>query len=401
MTKTKDIFFCKKCVMSNQKVLPSVLTSDTASHENRSNISFVDGVCAACIEVEKKYTTIDWAKREFEFNKFLDKYRSRNGSFDCIVPGSGGKDSVFQAYILKTKYKMNPLTVTFAPHIYTDVGMKNFHKWPLNGDVQNFLFTPSGRAHSKLTELSFKNMLHPFQPFIFGQKNYPIHMANLLKIPLVVYGESQAENGGEKDEIGEFKMLHRYWTKNKNDKILVAGYDLDELEKKYRITSNDLRFYLPVEKDIAIKNDITVIYLGHFEKFDAQENYYLAAKHTDYKTNAERTEQTFSKYRSIDDKIDAFHFYTQYVKGGYGRCSEEASDEIRHKHITREEGVKLVHKYDHEFPKNHFQDFLKYINTSEEEFYDTLDKFRPDYLWERTGNNHQYCQNWTLKHKVS
>ena len=332
---------------------------------------------------------------------FLDKWvRSRNGSFDCIVPGSGGKDSVFQAYILKTKYKMNPLTVTFAPHIYTDVGMKNFHKWPLNGDVQNFLFTPSGRAHSKLTELSFKNMLHPFQPFIFGQKNYPIHMANLLKIPLVVYGESQAENGGEKDEIGEFKMLHRYWTKSKNDKILVAGYDLDELEK-YRITSNDLRFYLPIEKDIAIKNDITVIYLGHFEKFDAQENYYLAAKHTDYKTNAERTEQTFSKYRSIDDKIDAFHFYTQYVKGGYGRCSEEASDEIRHKHITREEGVKLVHKYDHEFPKNHFQDFLKYINTSEEEFYDTLDKFRPDYLWERTGNNPQYCQNWTLKHKVS
>ena len=189
--------------------------------------------------------------------------------------------------------------------------------------------------------------------------------------------------------------------KSKNDKILVAGYDLDELEKKYRITSNDLRFYLPIEKDIAIKNDITVIYLGHFEKFDAQENYYLAAKHTDYKTNAERTEQTFSKYRSIDDKIDAFHFYTQYVKGGYGRCSEEASDEIRHKHITREEGVKLVHKYDHEFPKNHFQDFLKYINTSEEEFYDTLDKFRPDYLWERTGNNPQYCQNWTLKHKVS
>ena len=59
--------------------------------------------------------------------------------------------------------------------------------------------------------------------------------------------------------------------------------------------------FVPFEKDIAIKNDITVIYLGHFEKFDAQENYYLAAKHTDYKTNAERTEQTFTKYRSIDD----------------------------------------------------------------------------------------------------
>ena len=387
--------------MSNQKVLPSDLTSDTSSNKNRSNLGFKDGVCLACIEVEKKYSSIDWKEREFELQNFLKKYRSRNGSFDCIVTGSGGKDSVFQAHILKTKYKMNPLTVTFAPHLYTDVGMKNFHNWPLKGDVQNFLFTPSGRVHSKLTQLAFKKMLHPFQPFIFGQRHFSVNMALLLKIPLIFYGEQQTDAGGMEDEIGEFKMLYRYWTKSKDDKILISGCSLNELEKDHKIALNDLKFYLPIDKQVAKKNDISIIYLGHFEKFEPQENFYLAAKLTGFMPNTQRTDQTFSKYSSIDDKTDPFHFYTAYVKWGYGRCSEEASNEIRHNYITRDEGVKLVHKYDHEFPKTYFYDFIKYIGISEEKFYETLDEFRPKYLWKKSGNDWRYCRNWKLKHKVN
>ena len=75
--------------------------------------------------------------------------------------------------------------------------------------------------------------------------------------------------------------------------------------------------------------------------------------------------------------------------------------EIRHNYITREEGVKLVHKYDHEFPDKYFKDFLSYININEEEFYETLDKFRSDHLWEKNGNDSKHCKNWTLKHKVN
>ena len=84
-----------------------------------------------------KENKIDWEKREKEFKEFLEQYRAKDGSYDCIVPGSGGKDSVFQAHILKTKYGMNPLTVTFAPIRYTEIGSSNFHKWPENGNVNN------------------------------------------------------------------------------------------------------------------------------------------------------------------------------------------------------------------------------------------------------------------------
>ena len=395
-----NVIFCKKCVQSNQKVLSSSLISDDTAHSNRTRMGFKDGICDGCLQVERKYNQdIDWKEREIKLNKILKKYRSRNGSFDCIVPGSGGKDSVFQAEILKKKYKMNPLTVTFSPHIYTEAGMKNFHNWPLWGGVHNFLYTPNGTVHRKLTELAFKKLLHPFQPFIFGQRHFSSHMALIHKIPLIFMGESQSE-AGSSDEIDEIMMKYEYWAKSEDQKVLISGCELDELEKKYNITKNDLKFYLPNNIDLLKKNDIRVLYLGEFEKFEPQENYYLATKVSKFEANSERTQQTFSKYNSIDDKIDGFHYYTAYVKFGYGRCTEEATKEIRHKYITRAEGVNLVHKFDHEFPKKYFDDFIEYIDCKEEEFYDILDKFRPEHLWEKTGNDYKFCNNWKLKHKV-
>ena len=378
----EKVIFCKRCVHSNQKVVSSSLISDDKNHTNRKRMGFIDGICDGCMQVERKFNqNIDWDEREAKLKKILEKYRSRNGSYDCIVPGSGGKDSVFQAEILKKKYNMNPLTVTFSPHMYTEAGMQNFHNWPLWGDVNNFLYTPSGGTHRKLTELAFKNLLHPFQPFIFG--------------------ESQSE-AGSADEADEIMMPYKYWSKNnEKEKILISGLELDELNKKHNISKNDLKFYLPNDVELLKKNDIRVLYLGEFERFEPQENYYLATKVSRFVASSERTQQSFSKYSSMDDKVDTFHHYTAYVKFGYGRCTEEATKEIRHNYITREEGVKLVHKYDHEFPDKYFKDFLSYININEDEFYGTLDKFRSNHLWIKSGNDTKHCKNWTLKHKVS
>ena len=401
-SKLNKVFFCKECVMSNQKVLSSQPIEDDNQHTNKKKLDFKNGICVGCLEVKKKYNQdIDWEKREQDLRNFLKKYKSKNGSYDCIVPGSGGKDSVWQAHVLKTKYGMNPLTVTFAPHMYTDVGMKNFHNWPLKGGVPNFLYTPDGKIHGKLTSLAFKNLLHPFQPFILGQRHFASHMAKMFGIKLIFFGESQSESGGQKDELGKSQMLDRYWTKKDNQEIKIAGYNLNEL-KDFGISINDLQFYLPLHVDEIKKNDIQLLYLGHWEKCEPQENYYLATKITNFKPSEFRTEQTYSKYSSIDDKVDPFHYYTAYVKYGYGRCTEEASREIRNKYITREEGISLVHKYDNEFPKKYFKEFLEYTDISEELFYETLNKFRPEHLWEKTiSKNQKFCEDWKLKHIVS
>ena len=49
---------------------------------------------------------------------------------------------------------MNPLTVTWAPHLYTDIGWRNFRSMIHTGDLSNILGTPSGKTHRKLTKLS-------------------------------------------------------------------------------------------------------------------------------------------------------------------------------------------------------------------------------------------------------
>ena len=79
------------------------------------------------------------------------------------------------------------------------------------------------------------------------------------------------------------------------------------------------------------------IILVTIKKWDPQESYYYAFTNTGFKPNTERTSGTYSKYSSIDDKIDDFHYYTTYVKFGLGRASYDAAQEIRCGKITREE----------------------------------------------------------------
>ena len=65
-------------------------------------------------------------------------------------------------------------------------------------------------------------------------------------------------------------------------------------------------------------------------------------EHGGFKPSPERTVGTYSKYNSIDDKIDDFFYYTTYIKYGIGRATYDAAQEIRNEEITREEGVALV-----------------------------------------------------------
>ena len=92
----------------------------------RPRIIFDDqGVCNACRYWERKSHIIDWNIREKELEDLCDRFRRKDGRYDVVVPSSGGKDSGFVAHQLKYKYKMNPLTVTWAPNIYTDIGKRN------------------------------------------------------------------------------------------------------------------------------------------------------------------------------------------------------------------------------------------------------------------------------------
>ena len=388
----EDVVFCSKCVMSNQRPRSVVEFKNSSNQKSGLTIDANSSICDACNYNETK-KKIDWKKRESELTELLDKYRKTNG-YDCVVPGSGGKDSAYTAHILKYKYGMNPLTVTWAPHSYTDIGWKNFDNWIKVGGLDNILFTPNGRVHRLLTRLALKNLLHPFQPFIIGQKIIGPLIALKFDIPLIFYGENQAEYGNAVEENSNPKMDNKFFSQKNNSEIILGGEKLSSIIKNYDFNLNDFEPYIPPPLDDLNSKKIEQRFLGYYLEWDPQECYYYAAKNTGFRPNTERTEGSYSKYSSIDDKIDPFHYYLTFIKFGLGRASYDAAQEIRNEKITREEGVNLIKKYDNEFPKKYFKEFLEYIEITEKDFFSTVDKFRSPHLWHKKNNE------WKLLYQV-
>lgn len=391
-----EVLFCKQCVISNQRP-SSAVEFQHSKDSKKGTIRFdEEGVCDACRYAERKRQQFDWEERERELIALCDKYRSRNGSYDCLVPGSGGKDSVFAALVLKNKYGMHPLTVTWAPHLYTDVGWRNFQAWLHRGGFDNYLFTPNGQVHRKLTQLAFRNLLHPFQPFILGQKNFAPKMALRMGLPLVFYGENEAEYGNPvKENSNAYRDLAYFArTGQVNSPMYFGGVPVEELPG-HGVLASQLDPYLPGDAEVLATAGIEVHYLGYYLNWTPQENYYYAAEHVGFEANEDRTEGTYSKYNSIDDKTDPFHYWTTLVKFGIGRATYDASQEIRNQHITREEGIALVRRYDQEFPSKYFADFLEYLDMEEAEFFEIADAFRSPHLWKKVDGE------WMLRHQVA
>lgn len=399
--------YCSLCVISNQRPNSAV---EFANRRDalKATIRFVDGVCDACRFAEKK-KAIDWDQRELELNALCDQFRSKDGSYDCIVPGSGGKDSFFASHILKTKYGMHPLTVTWAPHLYTEWGRKNHDSW-INAGHDNLTMTPNGRVHRLLTRLATENLFHPFQPFMLGQKLLAPKIARQFGVELIFYGENEAEYGNPISDTNTPKRDENYFAATTESETYLGGVAVPELLDDYGLELADLQAYLPLEKSSAGLSP-QVHYLGYYLKWHPQACYYYAVEHGGFIPSPERTPGTYSKYNSIDDKIDDLHYFTTGVKFGIGRATYDAAQEIRSGDITREEGVALVRKFDHEYPSRFMPELMRYLSIrpdefpvasqrferpvmDEEFFLELADSFRSPHLWIWDGS-------WTLRHPVT
>jgi len=385
--------FCRRCTMNNQRPSSTVEFRNRPGEQKRPIHFDHQGVCEACRFAEKK-KTIDWESREGKLQLLCDRFRRDDGRYDVIVPGSGGKDSAMAAHILKHRYGMHPILVTWPPQIYTRVGRRNFESW-LNAGFPNFTYWPNQHVHRLLTRFAFENLVHPFQPFIIGQKNLAPKLSVMLDVPLVIFGENEAEYGNPlKDNEAPTRDPSYYSMENRLDEIYLGGVAARDLIRDHHLTLADLEPYLPVDPYRLERVKTEVHYLGYYLRWHPLETYYYAVEHTDFLPNDFRTEGSYSKYSSIDDKIDWLHYYTAYIKFGIGRATYDSAQEIRNGDITRDEGIRLVRRFDGEFPEMYLADCLKYMGISRERFNEVIDRARPPHLWENRNGE------WVLRHRI-
>ena len=391
---TNEVYFCKRCVISNLRPI-STIEAEHIHGEVKPTTHFIDGVCDACRWAEMKESIIDWDARNKELKDLTNAHRTGNGNYDVIVPASGGKDSCYVAHYLKEECGMNPLTVTWAPHIWTETGIEN-HQNLIRSGFDNILVSPNGDVHRKLTRLAIENIGHPFQPFIFGQRTVGPKFAMKFGVKLVFYGENVAEYGNRIEDNYVPTMDRRLYTCYDiyNDSTLLAGVDIKTLREKHGIGRADLIAYHAPSLEEIKRSQIEVHYMSYYRKWVPQENFYYAMQHTAFEPAPTRTTGSYSKYSGLDDKIEWFHYYMMYIKYGLGRATADASQEIRTDKITRKEAVNLVHKYDGEFPQQHVEAICEYTGMTADELIGAIDTFRLPHLWEKEKGQ------WKIKYQV-
>jgi hypothetical protein len=213
-------------------------------------------------------------------------------------------------------------------------------------------------------------------------------------IPLVFYGENQAESGNKKEENLSPLMNPDFYSQSDPLGLRLGGVSIGEQVKSSKFSLEDFAPYIPPSREEVERAQIEVRYLGYYLRWDPQECFYYAAENTGFKSSPTRTEGTYSKYSSLDDKVDPFHYYTTLIKFGLGRASYDAAQEIRNSKITRDEGVALVRKFDTEFPAKYYHEFLNYVGSNEKDFQGLIDKFRTPHLWTSERGE------WTLSNPV-
>lgn len=360
------VTYCKKCVISNQ----------------RPRITFDDeGVCSACRYWEKKKSAIDWSMRERELKELCDRYRRNDGAFDVLVPSSGGKDSVYVAWELKTKYGMHPLTMTWAPHLYTEIGIRNFQAH-IHAGLDNVCYTANGIVHRRMTRISTIEIGDPFQPFIYGQTYLPLKVALGHGIGLIMDGENgESEYGG--DVSTESKTG---FTPKDAEEFWLSSFPLNHWKDR-GFTDRDLEIYSAPKIESLQKSNIERHFFSYYRDWRPQSHYYYCVENTNFAPNPKgRSEGTFSKYASLDDQIDPYHYYFALLKFGMARATSDAAHEIREGLMEREEAVRLVKRYDAELPSEQsLRVFLEYVGLTVEQLNDVMDKWRNTRLWSGMG----------------
>ena len=368
------ITYCKQCLMPN----------------SRPRIDFDEnGVCNACRHAEAKKEEIDWEGRRKEFLEILNPYRSKDGSWDCVVPWSGGKDSSFIAYKLKYEFGMNPLLVTFSPMMLNEVGNHN-REALIQAGFDHLFFRPNQKVHRRLARRFFIERGNQKVAWDAGVNAIPVQVAIKYKIPLIFYAEhGETEYGG--------KVIHEDSGKIR-DFTEVVEHQIGDDPNNWvdeEITKNDLQAYLYPSIEEIVDAKATAYYFAYFFKWSSYENYLYIKDKIDFHVNpGSRTVGTYTNFDSLDDKMDPLYYYMQFIKFGFGRAVRDASRMVQNKQMTREKALELAKKYDHEFPHEFFNEVLLYLDINEEEFNDIVDKHRNLEIWKKTGND------WALRYPL-
>jgi len=370
--------------MNNLKWCTNCLTMST-----RPRITFdARGWCNACVWSEKK-RTLNWDERQVELESLLDKHRKNDGSFDCMVPCSGGKDGSYVAYNLKHKYGMNPLCITVTPALTLSLGDHNLRAFLASG-YNHISVNPDHEAMRILNKTGFIEMGSPYFGWLISIQSAVIRMATIFETNLIFYGEDgEVEYGGStetsKKPIYDVNYQKKVYLEGGYEKVIGAS----------GLTASQLNFFnFPDDLELN-KHNIQLTHWSYFENWDPYRNYLIAKEHCGLKENEDSNTGTFTNFSQNDQALYSLHTYLMYLKFGFGRANQDACIEVRRGAMDRDQALNLVRLYDGHYPEDFISLYLDYYQMTQDEFDKVLDHYANQELFEKIDG--RWAAKFTIK----
>lgn len=351
--------YCQRCVLPDTK--PDLFID-------------AEGVCSACRNYENR-KAVDYPSRLKELQGILEHYRSKDGSkYDCIVPGSGGKDSTYQALKIR-ELGMNPLVVTASTDHLTELGRRNIENLKDLG-FDTIEVTPSRVVRRKINRFALEtvgDISWPEHVLIF---TIPVRLAVQMRVPLIIWGENSQHEYGGPASAAQSNVLNRRWLEEFGG---LNGLRVSDVQDILGFDAKDMiQYQYPTDAELAAVG-VTGIFLGYYIPWDGRQNAEYA-KRQGWKAYDHCVEGSAVDYENLDNAQTGIHDFFKFLKFGFGRASDLVSMAIRRGHLTRAQGVDIVRMRDGAFPSKYLgvglDDVLQFIGMTAGEFVQVCDKFR-------------------------
>ena len=327
---------------------------------------------------------MDWEPRRQELKELLDRFRSRNDGFDCLVPVSGGKDGSYVAHQLKHVYGMNPLTVTVRPALSLEIGDQNLNNFIASG-YNHIHVSPDAEVMRKFNKYGFIEKGFPYYGWLTAILTSVIRTALNFQIPLIFYGEDgEVEYGGSVEtrdrSLFDINYMKKIYLEGGYEKVLGLLEGIDPASLYF--------WRFPEEKELATK-DLFLTHWSYFEAWDPYRNYLTAKEHCGLQEKEEGNSGTFTNFAQNDQALYSLHTYLMYLKFGFGRATQDAGIEIRRGAMTREQAVHLVRLYDGHYPEEFLPAYLEHYEMTKDEFNSIIDRWANKDLFEKIDGRWQ------------
>jgi len=367
--------YCKRCVMPSTK--PGIVFDN-------------EGICSACRSVEMK-RLIDWEERSSRLKELCDQVRGSNGNgYECVVPVSGGKDSIYQAYMMSQVYNLKTLGIVLVPHLQTCEGILNLNSMVTNVGIDLLKVSVRPSTLQKIRRIALLEIGNP------GYGDHRVVFAGVARAalgsnaPLVVWGEDIAvEFGGNVEKSSETDGSAEDLINND----LFRESDFDDLLKG-RIDKNELFFYDNPDKEEIRRRKIKSIYLGYYHWWDGYRHLKVAKKMGFQSRSEGPLSGNFLDYDNIDEKLCEIHIWFKFLKFGFWRPTDQCCYHIWNGYMKRDEAVEIVRSKQYEFPHEYLDEFLEYHQLTEAEFHACEERWRNSDIW------HKVSGQWQLKKEI-